>query len=693
MRKLSLLLITATILSPLNGFPAAPEMARMRAVMPQPLGARDMPAILSRLASDNPDEKIQALSSLLNVQPASATAEALPQVIAITKLKKKDDKDYTFGTLQTMAVQALGYIPQTGESIRILFDLASGKAVPDACKDNTVSATGVQTAEELRRQEEARLLRQQMAGQEADCESYKYISRTAAQQLPIDDNYLPQLKIALKNDDPSTRNNLISRLRMPNTLTPGLAEMLKDVLLNDPDGMVKTTAAQVVADKAQDHPEFAGALIAAIKAENNTFRKQFYVRALSLTKGASHADLPLFVALLKNTAEDDTSRYYSASIIGSMGEKAAGAVPALMQAAKGDPSELVRGYAAEALGKIGPKAADAIPVLAAILTDRSKTNYRYMAAEALGYIADKNNKEATAALIAAMQDRETETQTKALIALKTQGNNSPAVLDALKRINITAGSPQEHLYLDVLRSLSGSTEGATLAPAPPENEALLADLTDADEKVQQKALLLLSRKEKLDASFVPGLVKALYSQETLNVWYACAALSKTGTAGKPAIVPIMDLIKMQQVKGTGYSYCLNALATIAPADKTVLSFLNELMMNEKNYFSFEPANALAKAGDGGVPYLVAALKSDNPKLIYVVTAALTQTTGNAREAVPVLLELLKQPDKLADNRPADGGRTMDNILAAIAHIAPDSKELEQARTLVNNFTSPTPVIR
>ncbi|MEI7668576.1 MAG: hypothetical protein WCJ33_00650, partial [Pseudomonadota bacterium] len=267
---------------------------------------------------------------------------------------------------------------------------------------------------------------------------------------------------------------------------------------------------------------------------------------------------------------------------------------------------------------------------------------------------------------------------------------SPEVIAALKSNTIARDPTTEKIYLETLQALTGSTHVAVVMTKEAEEQSLLTDITDVDEKVQNRALLQLQRKDKVSAAFVPGLVKNLSSRDTLNVWYACEALTKTGEAGKPAIEPLKALITLNDLLSKQSRYCINALVAIAPSDKGVLTFLNDIMMNKKSYSSQEDAAmALAKSGEHGLPYLMKVLASDDSSLIYIVTAALTQTTGDATKAVPVLLELLHHPQKLEDRRPADGSRTVDNILAAIAHIVPNSEELKQAQQIVDSMSSPT----
>ncbi len=669
----------------------------LRAMAPQPdLAAKDVPAIIEQLKSADAGTQMNALSELTRVKPIEAASPALPFVITIAKAKNPDPKNYYFYSTQNQAIHALGQLPKTDESIQVLFAAAKQD---EACKQPASPTSSVlpvindgkandemRKAEELKRVAMARAL--PTATLPEDCGYKKDLNYAAAQNLPIDDKYLPQITELLKNSDGSFRNAVIQRFSPAEKLSPAASELLKSTLTHDSDSSVLTTVAQVIESHAKNNPEFAPALIAATKNEKEAFRKLFYIRALVATGGVNIEELPLFISILSNPQENESSRYSSAQVIGALGDKAVSAVPALAAAVANDTNELTRGYAAEALGKIGPSAKDALPTLIAMLSNRQATNYRYMAATAIGKIANAQHKEATQALIAALSDKESETQKQAMLALQTQHNSSPEVIAALKALSITEGSLIAKIYLETLAALDSSSkpEQHQLAKPKPIEETLLAELNDADEKVQQNALLQIKRQGKANKDFAPAVIKILGAKDTLNRWYAMNVLE---LIGEPAKAAIPDLIKIlnAEPRGNDITYACNALAAVGPDDESALKALAAIMEKGGVFVSDAPAMALAKMGNAGVPYLIEGLKSKELYTIYVAAAGLAATTGDAHEAVPLLLEILNTPEKLGVFT-TQGYTTSARIIDALKHIAPNSPELEKAMKLAATLKQP-----
>lgn len=665
MRRLTALLLCATIMcSAADGAHAL----RVRAPLPA-LSASDVPALIEKLKSANVETQSSALDDLQRVAPIEAAKDAVPSLIAITRQAKDLTGNWRHIYLQTQVIAMLGRLPLTPETTDLLFSTADIRFSPEECRKQYEQQPGVLPPPN-----------------NSTCSNYLQISSSAAFYLPVEERYIGRIKQALKHPTPQIRNAIVGSFRRMQGLTPAAAEILQSVVMNDSDSFVRTTAAQVIAEKGKGDPSFAPALIAAIKKENGIFNKLFYVTALAETGGASAGELDLFMSLL-SSSENDSTRYNSAKIIGQIGAKAADAVPNLIDTMNKDSNQLARGYAAQALGKIGPPAREAIPSLIAMLEDRKKPNYRYMAAEALGAIATKENGPATQALIHALSDQESETQKQALLGLQRQHNNSLEVQEALKQLKVEENSANASLYQDTLKNLTGTP--ATLIKPQSEEDMLYSQLNDVDEAVQHRALLKLKRLPNVPARFVPGLIKALSAKDVLNNWYACDVLGIVGTDAREAALPVMSWIKLQMLANTSnIGYCTAALAKIAPQDKAVLTFLSDSLQEGRIFFSDGFSDALAMTGDAGVPYLINGLASENLYSVYLAAAGLARTTGNAKAALPVLLSTLKQPEKLGIFT-TQGYKTSERIIAAMKHIAPDSPELAEALELEKTLPPPT----
>lgn len=373
MRRCYNILLSATLLCSM----ATPSYA-LRVAAPLPdLSASDVPALIEQLKSEDMKLQSDALNDLWRVKPLSAAKDALPALIAITKHKKRSAKDWNNGYLKARAIGLLGSLPKTPETVDILFSTADITYSPPECraKDDSLSHT-------------------------ISCMEYTQVSSAAANSLPMEEAYIGRIKQALKHPNSQVRDAIVGRFRLFGKLPKGAGEMLKTLVASDPDRFVRTTAAQVIAEKGKNDASYAPALIIAIMNENGNFNKLFYVTALVETGGVTEDELPLFIDLLA-TNENASTRYNSAKIIGQLGPKAADAVPSLITAMRSDTNPLVRAYAVEALGKVATK-------------------------------------DATQALIHALSDENPEIQKLALHALQQQGNTSPEVQALAKKLSATA---------------------------------------------------------------------------------------------------------------------------------------------------------------------------------------------------------------------------------------------------------------
>lgn len=369
MRHLPALLLSATILC---GLAPASHALRVKAP-PPPLAASDVPALIEKLRSEDTNTQFNALSDIARVKPIEDAKSALPAIIDITKQKAKKPNDWQLSSLQTEAMAVLGKLPLTPETTDILLSTADITYSPEKCRNPEA---------------------QQTLAVGNECRMYSQVSSAAAYGLPVEERYISRIKQVLQHPSAPVREAIVSRFRIPQKLPKGSAEILKSLLIHDTDGFIRTRVAQVIEEKEKGNAAYAPALITAIKNEKANSNKLFYVSALANTGGAPEEELSLFIGLLESN-ENESTRYNSAKIIGQMGTKAADAIPALINSLKTGKNPLIRVHAAEALGKV----------------------------------ASKTHKEATQALIDALKDPDAETQKRALLALKKQGNTSPEVLE------------------------------------------------------------------------------------------------------------------------------------------------------------------------------------------------------------------------------------------------------------------------
>lgn len=283
---------------------------------PKPVSASDIPDVIKKISAPDYNTKFEGLNELMRLHPVEAGLSAIPDVIAITKLQKNDSNNFMYDTVQVMAVRVMGRLPKTEESIKYLFEAVHS---PD-----------------------------------------KNLSLEAARSIPIDSTSMEQVKAAYKHDESRVRSTIISRFSSLRGYYDKDAIELMNAALADPEKKVRIEAALLLHAGKNNHSEFAPALIAAIKVEKEVPSQLIYMKALAETGGAPADELPLFIPLLK--AENEFLRYYSARIIGSMGSKAAEAVPSLITALKQparlgvaiEQERMTLDAIIEALGNIAP---------------------------------------------------------------------------------------------------------------------------------------------------------------------------------------------------------------------------------------------------------------------------------------------------------------------------------------------------
>jgi hypothetical protein len=139
-----------------------------------------------------------------------------------------------------------------------------------------------------------------------------------------------------------------------------------------------------------EHPEVMNRLVVALNSEDSEVRwcMGTTLKVAYFANLAACATLPnSVVPVLADVAEhrDLESQAVAVAILGSLGPRAADAVPALV-AIIGKSNELGSLAAIEALGRIGPSAAPAVPKLSELLSAPREPKWRPAAARSLGAI-------------------------------------------------------------------------------------------------------------------------------------------------------------------------------------------------------------------------------------------------------------------------------------------------------------------
>jgi HEAT repeat protein len=308
--------------------------------------------------------------------------------------------------------------------------------------------------------------------------------------------------------------------------------------------------------------------------------------------------------------------FFAASALEMMGERAAPAIPALIQLLQ-DPkaNSSTRGKAADALGKIGEKAVDA---LIKLLEDpEGDVESKRYAARALGPIGPQARR-AVPSLIKLCEDARADSTTKGSAAAALGG----LVLDGQAKAAVSA--------------LIKLLEGEKIAPETKETAA--------------GALGEIGKKAEADAA-VAALIKLLESaQEEKFKQSAVGALAKIGKKAVPALI---ELCEDKRADSAFKRSAANVLGEIGEQAKEAVPALLKLLDNPQDITKIVVAQALGHIGDkAAAPALIKLL--GDPKAEEDVREAVSRAVGAIGEkgapVVPALTHMLEDPQADRDTK-------------------------------------------
>jgi len=182
--------------------------------------------------------------------------------------------------------------------------------------------------------------------------------------------------------------------------------------------------------------------------------------------------------------------------------------------------------------------------------------------------------------------------------------------------------------------------------------------------------------DHVEAKFVPGLTRALKDPDTLNRWYAAQALARVGPSARSTLQDLIAALNQKEDVNL-QTYAANALVSVGADDQLALRALRDHMLRE-GYNGYASANALAKAGKKGVPYLIEGLKSNVPYTIFAAAGAISEVGPDAIDAVPILIHLTEDQSKLTVAPPDSGQSSLGNVIKALKAIAPGDPRVKAA---------------
>jgi HEAT repeat protein len=126
------------------------------------------------------------------------------------------------------------------------------------------------------------------------------------------------------------------------------------------DRAEQAAAAETLARMGSEAQPAAAALVNALRMADAPTR-EWCTAALEELGPATTTQIADFVNLARNTSLD--AAYWAITLLGRAGDRAAPAVPTLINLLQCSPESALRERAAWALGKLGPTAATAVPAL------------------------------------------------------------------------------------------------------------------------------------------------------------------------------------------------------------------------------------------------------------------------------------------------------------------------------------------
>jgi HEAT repeat protein len=361
---------------------------------------------------------------------------------------------------------------------------------------------------------------------------------------------------------------------------------------------------------------------------------------------------PAVPALMELVAgKDEFARVSAVIVLGKIGKPAAEPLSRALTAKDED----MRFYAAWGLGLVGPPAREAAPLLATALTDKSP-QVRRMAAFALGRV-NPDPDAAAPALVAALGDDDADVRQAAAAALIPLGKAAvPGLVKAAQGKK------------DALRNLAIKTLGdlgAAAEPAIPALKALLQDkataelaadalagigapavaaltATAADDSEAVRALAVRSL-QKVGAPAVTALVDLLGARHTDVRRQVATTLGAMQVREKVVVIGLGYALKDKdlQVKRNA----LQSIRSLGTSAKLAEPYVSALLVDLDPQLRVEAFHTLKGLDVDPRPSLKKALGHPDPAIRIPTASLMTSLNVEIDLAEPVLLAGLKEKDE------------------------------------------------
>jgi HEAT repeat protein len=372
------------------------------------------------------------------------------------------------------------------------------------------------------------------------------------------------LRNALRDPDEEVRLGAVRALAQ---LRPVVWEVEPDlirVLREDESPKVRGQAAAALgrlAHRPRGQVVVPHLLTALQRPDNDKEVLLFLIQALARFGGEAKAAVPALLETLEKhppikDAKEASLGYYAVQALGNIGPAAAEAVPTLLKCLQMDDA-YYRREAMYALGGIGIAHPDVLPALRSRLTQKDSAWDREAAARALTRIG-LEARAAVPDLLAVL----------AIIDVKSPGNETSSILEALARIDPTA-------------------KGVV-----PAMTAILQN-KEAKRELRQLVVFTLAEMGPAAKEAVPALIEELRaSRKPTAVSFLAVkkALQAVGAEAVPALVNLVSAEKDNRIR----RYAIEVLGQIGPPAKAAIPALRQCLDSPDDIVRERAADALKR---------------------------------------------------------------------------------------------------
>jgi len=435
-------------------------------------------------------------------------------------------------------------------------------------------------------------------------------------------------------------------------------------LLQEADEEVRCQAAQALGEIRGEDGATMAALVELLLDASATV-KVSAARALGALRKAAAPSVPALVPLLQD--RDESVRTAAAEAIAQVGPLGHAATNNL-SLGLGSRDNVVRAFTAEALGTIGAAAEEAAPALVQATTD-GNDRVRAKAVEALGKIGEPAAAIAVPGLVRALRDRDNWVSALAAEALGQMGDSADGAIPALVRSLFHPNSEVRRNSAEALGKMSGAAAGvrqsletaardhdggvrgqairalgAIGVPTPASTQAVLAGLQDLDPQVRAAAVESVGQWGEPSAAVLSTVLLLLDDSNDQVKVQVTKVLPKLAGA-TPEVIDGLCRRLLEDDSDWVQVYAALALGKLGPAAAAAGASLLRAVQTGEVSVREQAMRAIAMIQPPETTdALAAGLKDACGDIRRVASAGWMNATAISEEAIPALIEALRDPE-------------------------------------------------